>query len=72
MRYENVCVEAFGYTLPPEAVSSAEIETRLQPVYDRLGLPEGRLELMTGIQERRFFPAGTKPSRENPRDYSTL
>jgi 3-oxoacyl-[acyl-carrier-protein] synthase-3 len=30
-------------------------------VYERLGLPEGRLELMTGIRERRFFDPGTRP-----------
>ena len=49
-----------GYTLPAETVSSEEIEQRLSPLYERLRLPEGRLELMTGIRERRFFPAGTR------------
>ncbi|MEX2559161.1 MAG: 3-oxoacyl-ACP synthase III, partial [Pirellulales bacterium] len=63
MRYRNVCLEAFGYTLPDEIVTSAEIERRLAPLYTRLGLPEGRLELMTGIRERRFWPAGTLPSQ---------
>lgn len=61
MRYSEVCVEAFSCTLPPHVVTSAEIETRLRPVYERLGLPEGRLELMTGIRERRFFDRGTLP-----------
>src|ERR1044072_8039881 len=62
MRYRNVCVEAFGYTLPPEVVTSEEIEHRLKPLYERLRLPEGRLELMTGIRERRFWLPGTLPS----------
>jgi len=61
MRYRRVCVEAFAHTLPPHVVSSVEIERRLTPVYERLGLPHGRLELMTGIRERRFFDRGTKP-----------
>lgn len=61
MRYRSVCVEAFGYVLPPHIVTSDEIETRLAPVYDRLNLPAGRLELMTGIRERRFFDPGTQP-----------
>ncbi|MEZ6055916.1 MAG: 3-oxoacyl-ACP synthase III [Planctomycetaceae bacterium] len=61
MRYEHVCVEAFGYTLPPHVVTSAQIEAQLAPVYDRLNLPAGRLELMTGIRERRFFDPGTRP-----------
>ena len=42
-------------------VSSAEIEARLAPLYGRLGLPEGRLELMSGIAQRRFWPPGTLP-----------
>ncbi|HET6879492.1 MAG TPA: 3-oxoacyl-ACP synthase III [Pirellulales bacterium] len=61
MRYERACLEAFGYTLPDEVVTSAEIEERLAPLYRRLRLPEGRLELMTGIRERRFWPHGTLP-----------
>jgi len=62
MRYSNVCIEAFGYTLPDEVVTSAELESRLAPLYRRLRLPEGRLELMTGIRQRRFWPPGTLPS----------
>jgi 3-oxoacyl-[acyl-carrier-protein] synthase-3 len=61
MRFNNVCLEAVSYTLPEEIVSSEEIESRLEPVYRRLRLPEGRLALMTGIDERRFWPAGTRP-----------
>lgn len=63
MRYSNVCIESFGYTLPREIVSSDEIERRLEPLYARLRLPGGRLELMTGIRERRFWPRGTLPSQ---------
>ncbi len=54
--YHRVVLEAISYTLPEEIVSSAELESRLAPLYQRLKLPEGRLELMTGIRERRFFP----------------
>jgi 3-oxoacyl-[acyl-carrier-protein] synthase-3 len=61
MRYRSVCVEAFAYALPPHIVTSDEIESRLAPVYERLKLPQGRLELMTGIRERRFFDPGTLP-----------
>jgi 3-oxoacyl-[acyl-carrier-protein] synthase-3 len=59
MRYRNVCLESVAYTLPDEIVTSAELEARLEPVYDRLRLPAGRLELMTGIRERRFWAPGT-------------
>lgn len=61
MRYQHVCLETFAYTLPDEIVTSDEIEERLAPVYERLHLPAGRLELMTGIRERRFFDRGTRP-----------
>lgn len=61
MRYEHVCIEAVAHTLPPHIVTSEEIENRLAPVYERLSLPAGRLELMTGIRERRFFDPGTLP-----------
>lgn len=61
MRYENVYVAAAAYELPPNAVTSESIEKRLGPLYDRLGLREGRLELMTGIRERRFWGNGQTP-----------
>ena len=51
-----------GYEIPPVKVSSAELEARLQPIYKRLGLPEGRLELMSGIKDRYFWEKGFKPS----------
>jgi acyl-CoA:acyl-CoA alkyltransferase len=62
MRYQHVCLEAIAYTLPEEVVSSEELERRLEPLYARLRLPMGRLELMTGIRERRFWKPGTMPS----------
>src|SRR5690606_6562774 len=61
MKYKHVYLEALGYTLPSEVVTTAELEHRLGPLYDRLGLPHGRLELMTGIRERRFYRPGTLP-----------
>ncbi|HEX5445702.1 MAG TPA: 3-oxoacyl-ACP synthase III [Pirellulales bacterium] len=62
MRYEKVCLEAIACTLPDEIVTSAQIEAALAPLYQRLRLPEGRLELMTGIRERRFWPPDMLPS----------
>lgn len=62
IHYSHVCLDTFGYVLPPQVITSAMIEERLQAVYERLRLPPGRLELMSGIHERRFWPRGTKPS----------
>lgn len=63
MNYSNVCIESFGYTIPSEIWTSADVEQRLEPLYSRLKLREGRLELMTGIQQRRFWPAKVRPSQ---------
>lgn len=62
MRYQLVCLNSFGYELPPNEVDSARLEERLQPLYQRLKLPPGRLELMSGIAARRFWHAGMRPS----------
>lgn len=58
----GISLAGLAYAEPPEVVSSAEIEERLATTYERLRLPAGRLELMTGIRERRFWPQGTLPS----------
>ncbi len=55
-------MNSFGYELPPNQVASAQLEERLAPVYERLKLPPGRLELMSGIRTRRFWNPGTRPS----------
>lgn len=67
LKYEHVCLESFGYALPEQVVSSAQIERELTAVYQRFGLHEGRLELMTGIRERRFWEEGILPSDASTR-----
>jgi acyl-CoA:acyl-CoA alkyltransferase len=62
MRYEHVRLEAFGYALPEEITTSEALEEELAPLYERLSLSVGRLELSSGITERRFWPTGTLPS----------
>ncbi len=63
MKYENVFVESLGYTLPSEIWTSEDVENRLEPLYQRLRFSVGRLELMTGIRERRFWPRSARPSQ---------
>ncbi len=60
--YQHVCLESFGYVLPENVVTSLELERELAPIYQRFGLHEGRLELMTGIRERRMWDEKTRPS----------
>jgi len=63
MLYKNVCIESFGYELPENVITSLSLEERLAPVYDKLNLAFGRLEMMTGIRERRFWNNGMPPSQ---------
>ncbi len=62
MKFAHVCIESLATVLPDEVWTSAQLEERLRPVYERLKLPFGRLELMTGIKERRMWAPGTRPS----------
>lgn len=62
MRFTQTVIDSIQYVAPPTVWSSALIEEKLAPLYQRLGLPEGRLELMTGIRERRFWDHDIRPS----------
>jgi len=67
MLYRHVCLESFGYELPPHVITSASLEEKLAALYHKLKLPVGRLEMMTGIKERRFWNEGTRPSEVSAR-----
>jgi len=58
MRYSRVRIEAITYELAPNVVTSAALEERLAPLYQKLGIPFGQLESMTGIRERRYWSPG--------------
>jgi 3-oxoacyl-[acyl-carrier-protein] synthase III len=63
MQYKKVCVESFGYELPGNIVTSLSLEERLAPIYDKFNLAYGRLEMITGIRERRFWDDDITPSQ---------
>ncbi|MEZ6095736.1 MAG: 3-oxoacyl-ACP synthase III [Pirellulaceae bacterium] len=63
MRFQNVFIESIGYVTPSELWTSDDVEQKLLPLYERLKLPFGRLQMMTGIETRGFWPAGTRPSQ---------
>ncbi len=62
MLYKNVYIDAFGYELPPNVLTSDDIENRLEPLYKTLHFQKGQLEALTGIQERRYWDPGFKVS----------
>lgn len=63
MKFTRVRIAGTAAVCPPHSLSSAEIEARLRPLYERIGLPEGRLELMSGIRERHFWEGSILPSQ---------
>ena len=58
MLYSKVSIDAFGYELPANVVTSDDLEKRLEPVYAALRFQKGQLEAITGIRERRFWDPG--------------
>jgi len=63
MKYSRVFLDAITYELPPVVVTSRELEARLRPVYQALRMPEGQLEALTGIVERRWWEPGFSVSQ---------
>jgi len=55
MKYTKVYITSFGYELPPHIITTAEIEERLAPFFDAMGLEKGQIEALTGIRERRYW-----------------
>lgn len=62
MRFDNVAIEAIAYVLPNQSVSSDELEVLIGSTMQRLNIPSGRLEALSGIKGRRFWEQGTMPS----------
>jgi 3-oxoacyl-[acyl-carrier-protein] synthase-3 len=60
--YNRVYLTAMGYELGPQIVTTAELEARLAPVYEKLSLQAGQLEAWTGIIERRWWEQGARLS----------
>ena len=62
-RFENVRIDSFALNLPTQAISSAEIEERLAPVFKRLHIPRGTFEKLTGIKKRHHWNMEVSPSQ---------
>jgi 3-oxoacyl-[acyl-carrier-protein] synthase-3 len=58
MKYTRVRIASVGYELPPNVVSSEDLEGRLAPLYAALKIQKGQLEAITGIRERRYWDVG--------------
>jgi acyl-CoA:acyl-CoA alkyltransferase len=60
--FKNVAIESIAYELAPHRITSTWLEDQIGETMDRLGVPRGRLEALSGIRERRFWDTGTQPS----------
>lgn len=61
-KYTQTAIQGIDTHYPDEILTSEKMEELLSPIYKRLRLPEGRLELMTAIKSRGLWPKGTLPS----------
>lgn len=62
MKFDNVSILGFGIAEAPHRIPSADIEERLRPVAERLGVNPKLLTELTGIDARRFWDEGVQPS----------
>jgi 3-oxoacyl-[acyl-carrier-protein] synthase III len=62
MLFRHLTIEALTYLPAPHKVTSAQLEDRLRPPIERLGLPERPIHILTGIEERAFWDDGVRVS----------
>jgi len=60
--FRHVCIEAMALNAPTTEITSASIEQDLKSLYERLEIPFGTLERMTGVKTRRFWEDSVMPS----------
>jgi 3-oxoacyl-[acyl-carrier-protein] synthase-3 len=62
MRFENVSIISVSHIDAPHRVASADIESRLAPTLERLGMRPDLLRDASGIEARRFWDEDVQPS----------
>lgn len=58
MKFSRVFLEAIGYELPKQVVTSTWIEDQLTPLYKKIHFQPGTLKALTGVSERRWWEPG--------------
>ena len=62
MRFQNVSICSVAHVDGADRVTSESLEAQLYPTMDRLEIPRGTLEGLTGIVARRMWPESFRPS----------
>lgn len=65
--FKNVAIESLVYELPQQRITSAQLEDQIAESMSRLGVPQGRIEDLAGIRERRFWEPGALSSEVGTR-----
>lgn len=60
--FQHVSIKSLAHVDAPHRVSSAALEDRMAPAFERLGMRRGILEQVAGIKARRFWDEGVMPS----------
>jgi acyl-CoA:acyl-CoA alkyltransferase len=63
LKYKHVCIEAMALNIPPLQLTSAEIEDRIAPLYQKLNIPFGTLEKISGVKSRFLWERKVTPSQ---------
>lgn len=61
--FKKVFIESYAFVPGVHELSSDSVEDRLSPIYDRLKIPYGTLEKLSGIKTRYFFGREDTPSK---------
>ena len=61
-RFKNVVIEGMATEFPDTEVTSAEIEDKISHIYQRLGVPMGTLDRLSGIKTRKMWEPEFTPS----------
>ncbi len=62
MIFEHVAIESLTIVEAPHRITSAEIEARIGPQGERIGLRPGIIKMLTGVDARRWWDPGVMPS----------
>jgi 3-oxoacyl-[acyl-carrier-protein] synthase-3 len=61
-RFDNIAISGLAHVDAGVVVSSSELEDQITDTMERLQMPPGLLEGLTGIENRRFWDVGIAPS----------
>ena len=62
MKFQNVSIIGLAHVDAPQRVTSAELETQISPILERIQARPDIIQSLTGIMARRFWEPGRQPS----------